>query len=80
MSRKTKRRRRESVTRETLDRQANFKYQLILEGIAVGFLVGVLVGLFRFSLEKAEAMRNLYLEAAAKSVLLSWPVWEFCFF
>ena len=70
MSKKTRRRRRKSVTRETIDRQANFKYQLLLEGIAVGLLSGIIVGLFRFSLEKAEQMRNLYLEAAEKSVLL----------
>ena len=36
MSKKTRRRRRESVTRETIDRKEKFKYQLILEGIAVG--------------------------------------------
>ena len=34
MSKKTRRRRRESVTRETIDRKEKFKYQLILEGIA----------------------------------------------
>lgn len=71
MSRKTKRRRRQSVTKETIERKENFKYQLLLEGVAVGFAVGVTVGLFRFALQKAEEMRNLYIEAAQKSVLLT---------
>ncbi|MCI8608396.1 MAG: ClC family H(+)/Cl(-) exchange transporter [Firmicutes bacterium] len=71
MSKKTERRRRESVTRETIERKENFKYQLILEGIAVGLLAGVVVGLFRFALQKAEDIRNLYVDAASKSVLLA---------
>lgn len=71
MSKKTRRRRRESVTRETIDRKEKFKYQLILEGIAVGLFVGILVGLFRFALQKAEDMRVLYLTAAEHSVLLT---------
>lgn len=71
MSKKTKRRRRESVTRETIERKDHFKYQLILEGIGVGLLVGIVVGLFRFALQKAEEIRNLYLAAAEKSVLLA---------
>ncbi len=71
MSKKTQRRRRQSVTRETLDRKEKFKYQLILEGIAVGVMVGIVVGLFRFALQKAESMRNLYIEAAGQSWLLT---------
>lgn len=58
------------MTRETIERQENFKYQLILEGIGVGLLVGVVVGMFRFALQKAEEIRNLYLEAAKQSMLL----------
>ena len=54
MSKKTSRRRRDSVTRETIERKEQFKYQLLLQGVAVGILVGIVVGLFRFALQKAE--------------------------
>ncbi|MDD6816888.1 MAG: ClC family H(+)/Cl(-) exchange transporter [Firmicutes bacterium] len=71
MSKKTSRRRRDSVTRETIERKEQFKYQLLLQGVAVGILVGIVVGLFRFALQKAEEIRNLYIAAAEESVLLS---------
>ena len=53
MSKKTERRRRDSVTKESIDRMDNIKYQLILEGVGVGFFVGIVVGLFRFALQSA---------------------------
>ena len=71
MSKKTERRRRDSVTKESIDRMDNFKYQLILEGVGVGFFVGIVVGLFRFALQKAEELRNLYLSLAERSALLT---------
>lgn len=70
MSKKTERRRRKSVTRETIERKDNFKYLLLLQGIAVGILAGMVVGLFRYALQKAEEIRNLYIDAAGHSVLL----------
>ena len=54
MSKKSDRRRRSSVTRETIERKDNFKYLLLLQGIAVGILCGLVVGLFRYALQKAE--------------------------
>ncbi|MCI6011749.1 MAG: ClC family H(+)/Cl(-) exchange transporter [Firmicutes bacterium] len=71
MSKKTSRRRRDSVTKETIQRKEQFKYQLLLQGAAVGVLVGIVVGMFRFALQKAEEIRNLYIAAAAHSVLLT---------
>ena len=71
MSKKTSRRRKDSVTRETIERKEQFKYQLLLQGVAVGILVGIVVGLFRFALQKAEEIRNLYIAAAEESMLLS---------
>ena len=59
MSKKSDRRRRSSVTRETIERKDNFKYLLLLQGIAVGILCGLVVGLFRYALQKAEDIRNL---------------------
>ena len=59
MSKKTSRRRRDSVTKETIQRKEQFKYQLLLQGAAVGVLVGIVVGMFRFALQKAEEIRNL---------------------
>lgn len=70
MSKKTKRRRRDSVTKETLQRKDRFEF-LLLQGICVGLLVGVVVGAFRYALQKAEEMRNLYIAAAEQSVLLA---------
>jgi H+/Cl- antiporter ClcA len=71
MSKKPDRRRRSSVTRETIERKDNFKYLLLLQGIAVGILCGLVVGLFRYALQKAEEIRVLYIEAAQQSVLLA---------
>ena len=70
MSKKTKRRRRDSVTKETIQRKDRFEY-LLLHGVCVGILVGLVVGAFRYALQKAEEMRNLYIAAAEQSVLLA---------
>jgi len=64
MSKKTAKRRRKNFTEETLRRKAGFKYKLIAEGVGVGLLAGLLVSLFRFLLTEAEAMRDLYIDAA----------------
>lgn len=71
MSKKSKRRRRDSVTKETIQRKEQFKYQLLFQGVAVGILVGIVVGLFRFALQEAEAIRSRYIDAAQQSVLLT---------
>lgn len=71
MSKKTKMRRRASVTKETLERKDKFKYQLILQGIVLGLLVGIVVGMFRFALQKAEELRVLYIELATGNFLLT---------
>lgn len=70
MSKKSRRRRRESVTKETIQRKEQFEYQLLLQGVVVGILVGIVVGLFRFALQEAEEIRNRYIAAAQQSVLL----------
>lgn len=71
MSKKTVRRRRRNFTQETLQRKEEFKYRLIAEGIAVGFLAGLLVSLFRFVLGKAENIRDLYLHAAGQKFIVA---------
>lgn len=71
MSKKTKRRRRDSVTKETLQRKDAFTYVLMAQGLCVGLLVGLVVGAFRYALQKAEEARNLYIAAAEQSVLLA---------
>lgn len=64
MSKKTVKRRRKNFTQETLKRKEGFKYKLIAEGLSVGLLAGLLVSLFRFVLAEAEAVRELYIQAA----------------
>jgi len=71
MSKKTRRRRRDSVTKETLQRKERFEYLLLAQGICVGILVGLVVGAFRYALQKAEDIRNLYIAAAEQSVALA---------
>ena len=71
MSKKSDRRRRSSVVRETIERKDHFKYLLLMQGIAVGILCGLVVGLFRYALQKAEEIRTLYIAAAQQSVLMS---------
>lgn len=45
-------------TESVLKRIKSFKYIIILEGVAVGFLAGIAVSLFRLFIEKAETARN----------------------
>ena len=71
MTRKSEKRRKGNVVRELLTRQENLKYRLILEGIAVGLLAGLVSSAFRWTLIKAEDIRNLFLEGARQSAALA---------
>lgn len=70
-TKETLRKRRSTATKETIKRKQGFKYQLILEGVGVGFLTGLIVSLFRFALIKAEEIRDLYLAASSQKVLVA---------
>ena len=48
-------------TESVLKRLKNFKYIAVLEGIAVGFLAGIAVSFFRLFIEKAEALRDMFI-------------------
>lgn len=65
------RRRRMSSAKENIKRTENFQYILIIEGIGVGFLVGLVVSLFRYAFIKAEAMRNFMVEASSQKILMA---------
>ena len=39
----------------------NLKYRVILEGIAVGLLVGIVISAFRYSLSQLDILRNTFL-------------------
>ena len=66
MTKKSKKRRKESRIKDMLMRQENFKYRLILEGVAVGLLAGMVSSAFRWSLIKAEDIRDLFLDGVAQ--------------
>ena len=68
MAKKIVRRRRMSSTKENIQRKENFQYILILEGVAVGFLAGLIVSMFRFAFIKAESMRDILVEAASHKI------------
>ncbi len=48
-------------TESVLKRIKSFKYIILLEGIAVGFFSGIVVSFFRLFIEKAEALRNEFI-------------------
>ena len=56
---------RHATINETLERFHRFRYQLILEGVAVGILSGLVVVLFRLLLEHGEDLRQRILALAA---------------
>ena len=48
-------------TESVLKRIKSFKYIIVLEGLAVGFLAGIAVSFFRLFIERAEALRNVFI-------------------
>lgn len=48
-------------TESVLKRIKSFKYIIVLEGVAVGFLAGIAVSFFRLFIERAEALRNIFI-------------------
>lgn len=48
-------------TESVLKRIKSFKYIIVLEGVAVGFLAGIAVSFFRLFIEKAAALRNVFI-------------------
>lgn len=68
MAKKTVKRRRMSSSRENISRREKFQYILILEGISVGFLVGLIVSLFRYAFIEAEKMRGIMVAAASQKI------------
>ena len=66
MTKKSEKRRKESRIKDMLMRQKNFKYRLILEGVAVGVLAGMVSSAFRWTLLKAEEIRGLFLDGVAQ--------------
>ena len=66
MTKRSEKRRKESRIKDMLMRQENFKYRLILEGVAVGLLAGMVSSAFRWTLLKAEEIRGLFLDGVAQ--------------
>lgn len=48
-----------SSTLMTLSRHMDFRLQLFLEGMGVGFITGIVVVFYRFMLDKADSFRNI---------------------
>ncbi len=48
-------------TETVLKRIKSFKYIILLEGIGVGFFAGIVVSFFRLFIEKAESLRNEFI-------------------
>lgn len=57
--------------RELLTRAGEYEISIVLEGIAVGLLAGLVSSAFRWTLIKAEDIRNLFLEGARQSAALA---------
>lgn len=64
MPRKTARRQRNNHAGRTLNSRGRLGYIAIFEGIGVGLVAGLLVSLFRFLINEAEDMRDLFIESA----------------
>lgn len=70
-AKETLRKRQGKAAKETIKRKEGFKYQLILEGVCVGFLTGVIVSLYRYMFLKIESMRELFIDAAGQKILVA---------
>ncbi len=59
-----------SEARKTLERVSNFRYILILEGIAVGILAGIAIVMFRLAITEAEHYMGILRNYASQKVLM----------
>ena len=71
MAKKIVKRRRMSLSKENIQRKEKFQYILILEGIGVGFFVGLIVSMFRFAFIKSESMRDILVAASHQKTLVA---------
>ena len=52
---------RKNKTVFQLERFRNMKHKMTLQGVLVGLLTGIVVGLFRLTIEKADIIRTNYM-------------------